>query len=290
MDEPLLFGAFVGNDDRSVERAEAGIGRPLTIHHLYKTWNQPLVGPLEEWSIAQGRTLFLNLKAVLGSADGLIEYVRWRSIANGNRDEEIRTKARVLKSLGVSVYLAFHHEPEDERTIDEDSPRCGSFKNYRNAWRRVVEVFREEGATNVSFVWCLLGSTFAKGEADFWYPGDDVVDIVSADAYNWFGTDEGRVSLVWRSFAEAFQAAYAWATGRRKPFWVGETGTLEDPKDPGRKAQWYLGMGEQAKLWPNLRALVYFKGGIYGWHPDSSPKALAAFKQVVNDPYFGGTV
>lgn len=293
---PILFGAYVGNrgtqnDLDAVDAFETRIGRPLAIHHVYHAWKGPLIGDVETLSAQEGRTLLINWKAVLPARSGSSTrsaggYVRWRTIANGDRDRQIRRKARELKAFGQPVYLAFHHEPEDDRDLDSKS-RSGTRKSYKRAFRRIHRVFRAEGVTNVSFVWTLTGHTFRRGEADRWYPGDNVVDVVGVDAYNWFGTGHAGGST-WTTFAAAFQPAYDWAIARGKPMWVTETGTLEDPSDPSRKAQWYYDMGAQAQAWPNLRAIVYFTGAKYGWWPNSSQESLSAFRRVVRDPYFEG--
>ena len=60
--------------------------------------------------------------------------------------------------------------------------------DYRNAYRRVVGIFREEGATNVAFVMVYMGWTFdGRSGRDplAWWPGDDVIDWVGSDPYNW---------------------------------------------------------------------------------------------------------
>jgi Glycosyl hydrolase family 26 len=293
---PILFGAYVaskGPHDAldALDTFETRIGRPLAIYHSYHAWKGPLIGDLEQQAAQTGHTLLINWKAVRpthagsssGSAGG---YLRWRSIADGDRDNQIRTKARELKAFGQPIYLAFHHEPENDRDVGSDE-KCGSPKRYIKAFRHVHDLFEEVGATNVKFVWILMGSTFRRGEADLWYPGDDVVDVVGADAYNWFGTGHAGAST-WTTFQTAFQPAYDWATARGKPLWVTETGTLEDPSDPSRKAQWYTDMGTQAQAWPNLRAIIYFTGAKYGWWPNSSHQSFAAFRNVVQSPYFGG--
>jgi hypothetical protein len=294
---PILFGAYVAprggqSHSEAVTAFEQEIGRTLAIVHAYHGWKGPLIGDFERWAADGGRTLLISWKAVLPTSSGASSgagggYVRWKSIANGDRDRAIEKRARELRDFGSTVYLVFHHEPEDERDLT-NLDRCGSRQSFRNAFRHIHDVFEREGATNVRFVLALMGSTFKNGSVDEWYPGDDVVDVVAADAYNWFGTDHAG-SRNWTSFTGAFQAAYDWATARGKPFWVTETGTLEDPADRIRKAQWYLDMGAQAQAWPNLRALVYFTGGANGWYPDSSAASLQAFRQVVQDPYFGGT-
>jgi len=60
---------------------------------------------------------------------------------------------------------------------------------YPVAFRKIVNMFRASGATNVAFVWCYepaaaddFDAVDAKGNSK-WYPGDDVVDWFSVDLY-----------------------------------------------------------------------------------------------------------
>ena len=55
------------------------------------------------------------------------------------------------------------------------------------AWRHVVDIFRAQGATNVTWVWCpnIVGP---KSQLTGLYPGDNYTDWVCMDGYNW-GTD-----------------------------------------------------------------------------------------------------
>ena len=50
-----------------------------------------------------------------------------------------------------------------------------------------MSVFKQEGTSNVSWTWTMTDWAFETTDeraADNWYPGDDVVDVIGADAYN----------------------------------------------------------------------------------------------------------
>jgi hypothetical protein len=289
-----MFGMWIKPQPGQARREavtgmEKALGRKLELDHYYHGWQAPLVGDYGRWSATAGHTLFIGWKAVLETDTGTSNgggagYVRWSAIASGVYDDVISARADELKNLGSVVYLNFHHEPEDDRDLP-GVLRCGPPAAFIQAWRHIWNVFQERGATNVRFVWVLMGQSFREAKADQWYPGGRYVDVIGSDAYNWFGTQQpgsGR----WASFRVAFAAGYAYAVAKHKPFWVAETGTLEDPDHPGRKAQWFTDAAEQIAAWPDLQAFVYFMGGTYGWDVNSSPQAFAAFRTLANEPYF----
>jgi Glycosyl hydrolase family 26 len=280
---------FGQTHEQAMTAMESDLGRRFAIDHVYHGWQHPLIGPYERWSAAHGHTLLIGWKAVLewpgGSSNGSgAGWVPWADIAAGKQDDVIVAQARLIKSFGRLVYLNFHHEPEDDAT-SPGHPGEGTPADYRAAWRHIHEVFERQHVTNVRFVWTLMGWTFRRGLAGQWYPGDDVLDVVSADAYNWYGTGPARTG--WTTFENAFDASYRFAVRRSKPFWVTETGTMEDPSNPDRKAAWYRAMADQAAAWPEMQALVLFTGGVNGWYPDSSRAALLAFRALAHDPQFG---
>ena len=64
------------------------------------------------------------------------------------------------------------------------NPWCGnvSESDYIAAWRRVVAIFRYEGATNAKFIWCINWQSWGVPDLVGSYPGDDVVDYTAIDA------------------------------------------------------------------------------------------------------------
>ena len=132
-------------------------------------------------------------------------------------------------------------------------------------------------------MWCPNASAFNDGEAQKFYPGDDVVDWICADGYNWA---PGRPGDEYRSFREIFAGFYAWASLHDKPIMVGEYGVQESA--PGEKAQWITDARQAIKVdFPLLRALVYFNSNKdYDWRLTTSDSAFEAFRQMAHDPWF----
>ena len=281
-----LVGAFVdrgldGWHQSEVTDFERLIGRKLAIDHRYKSWQDAFPGADESWDVANGRIPMLTWEPWGTRLD---------AIRNGSWDELIRARADGLRDLGSPVFLRFAHEmngdwyPWDGSHNNSRGRKDGPRK-YVSAWRHVHDVFAEEGATNVVWVWCPNRSSFPTARwNDFrrYYPGDAYVDWVCIDGYN-FGASEDW--SLWRSFENVFAPIYDAYAGI-KPIMIGETATVESG---GSKAQWIRDAETAMKnRFPDLAAFLWFnidKGG-HDWRVDSSTESLAAFRSLVSDPYF----
>ena len=196
------FGAYVaprdGEDpEDAVHRLESAIGRKLAIDHQYHRWNEAIPTARQDWDASTGRLPFINW--IAAKADG--SPVRWSEIADGSQDDWIVQRADAVKAFGSPIYLAFHHEPED------DLAAWGTPEDYAAAFRRVVTVFRSRGVTNVAFVWTMMNWTFepqSGRDPSAYYPGDSYVDIIGVDGYNWY---PGRDGAPWQSFEQIFQTS-----------------------------------------------------------------------------------
>jgi hypothetical protein len=69
-----------------------------------------------------------------------------QKVGNGQYDDKIRRLARAYKNLKQDIFLRIGYE--------FNGPWNGYNPTaYINAYRRVVDIFRAEGVTNVAFVW-----------------------------------------------------------------------------------------------------------------------------------------
>jgi hypothetical protein len=262
-----IWGATVGDGgawDDAVAAHESTIGRHLEMAHHYHQWGDAFPTAAEQRVAARGTDLFLAWKP----------NVPWRRVASGAEDGTIDAAAARVAAFGHRVYLSFHHEPEDQVGTS-----YGSAGDYAAAFRHVVERFRARGVTNVSWVWNVMGASKWYGlYTGGLYPGDDVVDWIAWDPYNW-GACRGQK---WASFYAVVKPFYDWlgANGHgAKPFMLGEWGTVDDPGSPGRKATWFNRAAEQLGNFPNLRALVYFdRNQDCDWRVTSGPGSLAAYR------------
>jgi len=97
-------------------------------------------------------------------------------------DSKIRDIAQIAKKHGKPIFM---------RIGGEFSGSWNGYHPYEypKAFRKAVDIFREEGADNVAFIWCYMPS--APGDFDEknaqgewkWFPGDDVIDWYSIDVF-----------------------------------------------------------------------------------------------------------
>lgn len=274
-DSGVLFGASVSNDGfastaAALDAFEERIGRKLDVHRWYSLWDQDLTGGPVAQDVARGRTpvLSISTKRVSGAA------VTWAEVASGSQDSRIRALAGQVKALAAPMFLTFQHEPE--------YAGYGTPAEYRQAWRRFVEVFRAEGVTNVVWTWVVAPTPFSPNPstatADELYPGDDVVDWVGLDAYNWFGCRGSSGPQQWRSMADSAASARAFAQAHGKELMLAEYGSVEDPADPNRKAAWLSSAMDTFLSWPEVKAVLYFHhDGNCPWWVDSTQQSIGAF-------------
>lgn len=198
----------------------------------------------------------------------------WGAIAKGRYDERIVATAEALERYGEPMVVVLDHEPE------ADVPEAGTPAEFRRMFRHVAGLF-EHHAPNVELAFVLTSMTYRQGEADRWYPGDDAVDWIGADGYNW------RAGAEWRSCQDIFESFYRFGVTREseKPLLIAEFGTTDDPAVPDRAATWL----EECRRWvasrPSIKLIAYFHA--YGWAFDPGEgDALRALSEWGADPLF----
>jgi beta-mannanase len=160
----------------------------------------------------------------------------------------------------------------------------GGPAKYVAAWKHVHDLFVQAGATNVIWVWCPLVTDVPAESWNHWtayYPGDDYVDWVGLDAYNWGSSSS---CCVWQSFDDLVDAPYQ-DYASKKPIMLPETASAEVGGD---KAAWIDAMHQSLMTkYTAIHAVVWFDiNKETDWRINSSPAALAAYDRMAQDPYF----
>jgi len=202
----------------------------------------------------------------------------WVCIVDGHFDNKIRDMASKLRDSGVpQLGFSFMLEPENEirchnRKNSDPEYQCvpvgnsfdmGSASDYQAASRHVIDIFKEENANNVDFIWILQGSSFddATRHADFptptdIYPGDEYIDWVAANVYN------TAFNGNWKSLQELASGFVSWGKTHTpgKPLMFAELGAAEDPSATERekRAQWISNAAIWLKTQSRIKALLYF--------------------------------
>jgi hypothetical protein len=274
--EGALFGAHLPEHDgvaeeaAEVDKLEADIGRKLDINHYYYPFEDEFPTWREDFDFANGRYPLI----AWGCHDV-------DDILSGRMDPIIDARAAGMRDLGKPLFLRWCWEMDGDRP--EKSKKVKGPEKFVAAWQYLWKRVYDAGATNVVRVWCPNARGFKHGEAQPFYPGDEWVDWICTDGYNW---NPGRRYEDWRSFVEIFDESYQFAVSRYKPLMIGEWGLME--RNPGDKAAWIR--EAQAVVRDQLPAiaavLVFSVDHIFDWRVTTSPDSYAAYGEWARDPYF----
>jgi len=221
------------------------------------------------------------------------------AIARGAQDAYLTQWARDAAAFGHPLVVVLDWEMNGNWYTF--APKKGSSvtaASYIAMWRHIVTLFRQNGAHNVYFAW--VPNIDPKG---YWakqsgyplhalYPGDEFVDVVGLDGYNFGGSS-------WTSFQALFYSTYRLITTEIAPkkttFMIKEVGSVERG---GSKAHWISSMfSVLPKKFPRIKILLWYDedapdpttGGVDNWPIESSKSSAHAFARgVASSRYLAG--
>lgn len=153
-----------------------------------------------------------------------------QEIVDGKWDEYFRRFASQLSEIKTKVYYRFGYEMNGDWF-----PWGQKKKLFVSAWKHVHKIFRKEQLTNVKWI---FSPSVVWGEKNFesdilpYYPGDEYVDIVALDGYNY--GDKHDQFHQWESFHRVYAGSIAGLISFNKPMWIAEIGCPSEP----RRHQW----------------------------------------------------
>ena len=181
-------------------------------------------------------------------------------IIAGNCDAYITQFAKDLKARPERFLLRFAHEMNITDSPWWPGHFGGDASLYVNMWHHVYDVFSQQGAVNVEWVW---SPNYASNPPDAWnnihnyYPGNAYVDWIGLSGYNWY-VSPGH-NQPWRTFDYLYDAVLKdLACSYAKPQMIAEIGSVEGGGSVPTKSQWIADTYQKATSYPFLRAIVWF--------------------------------
>jgi hypothetical protein len=240
---------------RDVDAWLAPTGKRIAMAGLYISMDDVVqsVPPVVNTVWNNGYVPFVNL--MTGSSTA--------AIARGDQDAAIRNLARHFARWAGNgqrrAFLAPLPEMNGYWWTYHGPP-----ETFKQAFRRIRQIFEEElvsrGASLSAVSWVFAPNGWSRPGDEFekYYPGADLIDIVSVTGFN-FGGCPGPTA-VWDTFDTALKPyldrAAAMAAG--KPIFVAETGTVEvQAQGKGDKNQWLQELFTRLAAYPRFRGLVY---------------------------------
>ncbi|MGW0158109.1 glycoside hydrolase family 26 protein [Mycobacterium sp. NPDC003323] len=204
----------------------------------------------------------------------------WQSLCTGAFDEYIHEWVAELQNWQRPICLRFAHEFNGDWypwTPDGGTPPDA----HAASWRRIHGMFTAGGATNVRWMWCPDAGLSRDTTLKTWYPGDEFVDIIGVDGFNW-GTS--RTATRWRSPAEIFDAVLAQAEdiADGRPVVIAEVACAEEG---GSKADWITAFVRYLRECTTVSGFVWFDHDKEtDWRITSTPRAAAALVGALRGP------
>lgn len=224
-------------------------------------------------------------------------YQLMEDVLAGKQDSYIEKFAKDAKTFENKVLIRFLHEFNGNWYLwsgNKNGRENGGPEKTVAVWKYVVDKFREVGADNVKWIWNPHGpSTDVSEEAwndikNYW-PGNDYVDWIGMDAYNWYPQDPWGGKRPFRSFDNCFKNLYEECTqlGDR-PIMIAEFATPEFGYSGLTKADWITDAFTKIKTdYPRIKLFIWFQiNKELDWRVNSSEESLEAFKTAMNDDYF----
>ena len=287
MQKEFRIGAWVGGKElhpqptkENIQAFQALLGRNVDLVSLFalfdiNTWNW--VEPFAETARENGSTLVVTWMPNGYNA---------RRINEGEADSFIRHFAKSVKEYRHEIWLRPLHEANGD-WYDWGVGKQGAGntdENVAEAFRHIVRIFREESVGNVKWVWTTNSSNVGENTTfTGTYPGDDFVDYISIDGYNW---GDKKYWSRWKSFSEVFRKSYNALAGIDKPIFIAETSCTESG---GNKAEWIADMFKVLPVeFPRIFAIMWFnqsKSFEADWALDTSSAAVDAWKAGLNAPH-----
>ncbi len=282
---PVTLGANIDNapDQLSQLQSYAQLaGAKPAIVQWDQAWNEPLYWSTQETNMkAFGGVPMITWDPIINGGG-----VPLSDIVSGKYDSYLLASAKAAKAWGSLMYIRFAHEMNLQGSLFGPGRNGNTPAEFIAAWRHVVTIFRQAGATNVEWVWS--PNVYCDNKCPFtaFYPGDQWVDWVALDGYNYSTVDH----TPWMTFSQVFGSSYSIMESlTSKPLMVAETSSAESG---GSKAAWITQtfFTQLPTLFPKIRAVIWFdRNKETDWRINSSAASLAAWDQVVASPLYQGT-
>lgn len=227
-------------------------------------------------------------------------FAGFNDVLSGKYDAYIDKFAQDAKNYKHKVLMRFLHEFNGNWYVwsgNKNGAANGGPEKVIAVWKYVVDRFNTVGATNVKWLWVPHGpsidlKTEAWNQVSNYWPGDDYVDWIGLDGYNFYPIDPWGGTRPLRDFDNCFRALYdSCAILGDQPMMIAEFGTGEFQSGDFNKAAWISDAFTKIKTdYPRIKIFTWFNiNKEHDWRVNSSPESHEAFKKAMADPYYIGS-
>ena len=273
---------------------EQHAGKAVSIVHFGQPapWEQAFAAEPLEIAASRGAIPLISMNS---GSTSLAEIAK----PGGGKEGALRTWLQAVKAYEKPFFLRWNWEMNG-KWFPWGKSAAESPATFVAAWRRFHDLAVEEGATNITWVWCPNAVFEGSTSLSLLYPGDEYVDWTCMDGYN-TGTNPieplpTHPGPGWVTFYNRFQPTYEALTSlTKKPIMIAETASSEQG---GSKSGWIRQAltKDLPQSFPGVKALVWFNWNIldesgkttlrWDWPIESSSTAQASFAAEIASPFY----
>jgi mannan endo-1,4-beta-mannosidase len=247
-----------------VEQFAHAVGRQPNLVSYYSGWGEKFQKSFAETAASHGATTIVQIDPTS---------ISLAKIAAGKYDSYLIPFADNVAAFKHSVVISFGHEMngfwETWGYTRVPAP------TFVAAWRHIVDVFRQQGAHNVTWLWQVNSSSSQTGPVRDWWPGSKYVNWVGVSGYYYVPSN---------TFSNVFTPVITSIRDfTQDPLLIAETavgpqaGQVRGIKDlfAGIRTQDYLGL-----VWFDQHSY----GGLYkgeNWRLEGNTAALTTFRNAL---------
>ncbi|MCA6075546.1 glycosyltransferase family 2 protein [Fulvivirga sedimenti] len=244
----LITGEFSPYGDRGLS-ATGPSDLASGIVSFYSSWTDSL--PNKEYFASiynTGRIPMVTWEPWISDSKEDLHSISVFSLINqGEFDEYLTESAKYFAALERPVLIRFAHEV-DNPFYPWSEEGSVSPQNFKNAFRRVVSVFRNQGARNVTWVY----NPWKASALDQYYPGDDVVDWIGVTLLDYGPHLQNRSYSFNELYAPFHERLIAYPG---KHVILAEMGTLSEDR-----SKWLSNAFSSIyERYPEISALIFFQ-------------------------------
>lgn len=278
---PLRWGIFHPNAPDALHHLEA-IEQKLDYHFPFVVRYQPLGDEVPFVALNRAyldrRYVELTLQTYYYDKDNAsVMY----DILDGKYDDYFRQYAKDLRAFSHPVLFRLNNEMNGDWCWYSSFHTAKDTEIYKEVWRYIYFLFKQEGVDNVLWVWNPHDRSFPDFSWNHYlayYPGDDVVDIVGMTGYNTGNYFSGEY---WREFQDIYAPLYQEYTNLfNKPLMITEFGANSFG---GNKTAWVKQMFQEIKKFEKIKVAIWWSG----IDRDSEGRAARIYRLDENDSVIG---
>jgi Glycosyl hydrolase family 26 len=260
-----VYEAGATTSYQSVDTFATAVGRQPNLVGYFSGWAEPFDTHFADLVRQHGSIPFVQIDPTGASIS---------AIAAGDYDDYLRVYAESVRAFGHSVVIGFGHE------MNASWYAWGYGRvppaTFVAAWQHLVDVFRQVGADNVTWLWTVQADAAGTGPIGDWWPGSQYVTWVGIDGF-YYRPSDTFASVFGRTIAQVRHLT-------SQPVLLSETGVGPAANQFGNILKLFRGVAADKTL-----GLVWFDIAQHGgpfrqdWRIEDNALAENAFRLGIRE-------